>query len=132
MRNHCEIVVLEKFTRGSRDGSTVKGTGCLAALSEDPGSIPSTHTLIPKHLQLQLQGPTPFSSLLGYQANTWDTDMQHLDMYLGKHPIFKVGPPPEKHIQIWWHVPLIPALWKHKQACEFWGSLVYVVSSRAA
>lgn len=34
----------------------------------------------------------------------------------------------------WWHTPLIPGLWRQRQAdfCEFKASLVYIMSSKTA
>lgn len=39
-------------------------------------------------------------------------------------------PPPKKKNQAWWHIPLIPALWRQIGVCRFKFSLVYLVSSR--
>jgi hypothetical protein len=38
----------------------------------------------------------------------------------------------EGRSQVWWHIPLIPAFGRQKQAdlCKFKGSLVYIVESQ--
>jgi hypothetical protein len=60
------------------------------------------------------------------------------DFLTGDQLLFEYKPEvrstPIEHCFRWWHVPLIPALGKQKQAelCEFKASLVYRMRSRTA
>jgi hypothetical protein len=93
----------------------------LAALAEDVGSVPCTHTAA--HNCNSVSGRSvalfwPPQILHAYSTQTY---------IQAKHPYTHKW-------KMWWRMPLIPAFGRQRQAglCEFEASLVYRASSRTS
>lgn len=61
-------------------GETPQQLGVLVVLAEEPGLVPSTHTVVPRHLELQLLG---IQSLLLMSLGTDTLEPRHACRHIG-------------------------------------------------